>query len=255
MQASPRFFPADATSDAPPTDNQLLAGLTATEWQRWQPHLVQVELALGQVLSESGSTPAFVYFPRTAIVSLMTMTQDGASAEFAVVGNEGVVGISMFMGGNTTPSRAVVQSAGRAWRISSWMVKHEALGGGPLLAMLLRYTLTLITQVAQTAMCNRYHSIDEQLCRRLLLGLDRSAGDELLMTHEGIAQLLGVRREGVTAAALKLQLAGVISYRRGRISVLDRRRLEQRSCECYAAAKHECDRLQSAAPERVPLHA
>ncbi|MBP6251206.1 MAG: Crp/Fnr family transcriptional regulator [Rubrivivax sp.] len=254
MQASPRFVPAVAASDAPPIDNQLLAGLSAVEWRRWQPHLVQVELASGQVLGESGSTPAFVYFPGTAIVSLMTMTQDGASAEFAVVGNDGVVGISSFMGGNTTPSRAVVQSAGRAWRISSLVVKHEALSGGPLLAMLLHYTLTLITQVAQTAMCNRYHSIDEQLCRRLLLGLDRSAGDELLMTHEGIAQLLGVRREGVTAAALKLQLAGVISYRRGRISVLDRRRLEQRSCECYAATKRECERPK-ARPERLPLHA
>lgn len=254
MQASPRFVPADTPSDAPPIDNQLLADLTADEWRRLQPHLVPVELAPGQVLSESGSTPAFVYFPGTAIVSLMTMTRDGGSAEFAVVGNDGVVGVSTFMGGNTTPSRAVVQSAGRAWRISSMVVKHEALGGGPLLAMLLRYTLTMIMQVAQTAVCNRYHSIDEQLCRRLLLALDRSAGDELLMTHEGIAQLLGVRREGVTAAALKLQLAGVISYRRGRISVLDRRRLEQRSCECYAATKREGERLW-ARPERLPLHA
>jgi CRP-like cAMP-binding protein len=258
MQASPRPLPenAPASAFAPtsgrPTDNRLLAGLTATEWQRWLPHLVPVDLALGQVLSESGSTPAFVYFPRTAIVSLTSMTQDGASAEFAVVGNDGVVGISVFMGGNATPSRAVVQSAGQAWRVSAAVVKHEVLGAGPLLAMLLRYTQALIAQVAQTAMCNRYHSIDEQLCRRLLLGLDRSASDELLMTQEGMAQLLGVRREGVTAAALKLQLAGVIRYRRGRISVLDRRRLEQRSCECYAAAKRECERLQ-APPERLAL--
>jgi CRP-like cAMP-binding protein len=254
MQASLRPVHLPAHAPAAPTDNALLAGLTAAEWQRWQPHLVSVELAQGQVLSESGSTPAFVYFPRTAIVSLTTMTQDGASAEFAVVGNDGVVGISVFMGGNATPSRAVVQSAGQAWRISAAVVKHEALGAGPLLAMLLRYTQALIAQVAQTALCNRYHSIDEQLCRRLLLGLDRSASDELLMTQEGMAQLLGVRREGVTAAALKLQQAGVIRYRRGRIAVLDRRRLEQRSCECYAATRRECERLQ-AGQESLALHA
>jgi CRP-like cAMP-binding protein len=238
----------------PPLDNQLLADLTAAEWRRWEPHLVPVDLAPGQVLCESGSTPAFVYFPSTAIVSLLYMTQDGASAEFAVVGHDGVVGISIFMGGNATPSRSVVQTAGRAWRISAAVVKSEVLRAGPLLGTVLRYTQALIAQVAQTAICNRYHSIDEQLCRRLLLGLDRSAGDELLMTQEGMAQMLGVRREGVTAAALKLQLAGVIRYRRGRISVLDRRRLEQRSCECYAAVKRECDRLQFT-PERIPERA
>jgi CRP-like cAMP-binding protein len=247
MQAKP--LPSVQT--ALPSDNQLLAGLTSAEWRRWQPHLVLVDLAPGQVLCESGSTPAFVYFPSTAVVSLLYLTQDGGSAELAVVGNDGVVGISAFMGGNATPSRSVVQSAGQAWRVSAALVKKEALQAGPLLQMLLRYTQSLIAQVAQTAVCNRYHSIDEQLCRRLLLGLDRSAGDELLMTQEGIAQLLGVRREGVTAAALKLQMAGVISYRRGHISVLDRRRLELRSCECYAAAKRECDRLQPG-PLRFP---
>jgi len=245
MPASPHPTPRNT----PPLDNRLLSGLTAAEWCRWQPYVVPVDLVPGQVLCESGCTPAFVYFPSTAIVSLLYMTQDGASAEFAVVGHDGVVGISIFMGGNATPSRSVVQSAGRAWRISAAVVKNEVLGAGPLLVMLLRYTQALIAQVAQTAVCNRYHSIDEQLCRRLLLGLDRSASDELLMTQEGMAQLLGVRREGVTAAALKLQQAGVIRYRRGRISVLDRRRLEQRSCECYAAAKRECDRLQGT-PER-----
>jgi len=233
MPASPR----PTRTNSPPQDNRLLAGLTAAEWRRWQPHLVQVDLAPGQVLYESGSTPAFVYFPSTAIVSLLYMTQDGGSAEFAVVGHDGVVGISIFMGGNATPSRSVVQTAGRAWRIGAMVVKSEVLRAGPLLGTVLRHTQALIAQVAQTAICNRYHSIDEQLCRRLLLGLDRSAGDELLMTQEGMAQMLGVRREGVTAAALKLQQAGVISYRRGRISVLDRRQLEQRSCECYAAAR------------------
>ena len=244
----------NAHLDAPPADNQLLASLTAAEWCRWQPHVVSADLALGQVLCESGSTPSFVYFPSTAIVSLLYMTQDGESAEFAVVGNDGVVGISAFMGGNATPSRSVVQSAGQAWRISAHAVRNDAFGAGASLPMLLRYTQALIAQVAQTAMCNRYHTIDEQLCRRLLLGLDRSPTDELLMTQEGMAQLLGVRREGVTAAALKLQLAGVIRYRRGRIAVLDRQRLEQRSCECYAAAKRECDRLQPSR-ERTALYA
>lgn len=234
--------------------NQVLDGLTAAEWLRWQPHLVPVDLAAGQVLCESGSAPAFVYFPRTAIVSLLYVTQDGESAEFAVVGHDGLVGISAFMGGHAMPSLAVVQGAGQAWRISAQVVRSEALAAGPVLRTLLRYTQALIAQVAQTAMCNRYHAIDMRLCRRLLLGLDRSAGNELLMTQEGLAQLLGVRREGVTAAALKLQLAGVIRYSRGRIAVLDRRRLEQRSCECYASAKRECDRLQPP-PRRFALAA
>jgi CRP-like cAMP-binding protein len=240
---------------APPLDNRLLAGLTRAEQQRWLPRLTLVDLAPGQVLYESGSTPAFVYFPCSAIVSLLLLTQDGDSAEFAVVGNDGMVGISSFMGGSAMPSRAVVQSAGQAWRIAAPLLRQEALGAGPLLSLLLRYTQALIAQVAQTAMCNRYHSIDERLCRRLLQGLDRSAGSDLHFTQEGMADLLGVRREGVTAAALKLQLAGVIRYRRGHIDVLDRQHLERRSCECYAAAQRECDRLQPPTGRAQAIHA
>jgi CRP-like cAMP-binding protein len=223
--------------------NQLLAALPDAEWDRWRAHLEPVDLALGRVLCESGSTPAYAYFPTTAIVSLLYTTNDGASAEIAVVGNDGVVGISLFMGGNATPSQAVVQSAGKSYRLRAQAVKNEIDRSGPALSMLLRYTQAVIAQVAQTAMCNRYHSIDQQLCRRLLVGLDRSATDELVMTQELAANLLGVRREGVTAAALKLQQAGVIRYRRGHIAVLDRQRLEQRTCECYAVAKKEYDRL------------
>ncbi len=236
MNTSPRH-----TSD--PRENQLLAVLPAVEWERWQPHLELVELALGQVLCDSGRTPAYVYFPTTAIVSLMYMTEDGASSEVAVVGNDGVVGISLFMGGNATPSQTVVQSAGQAYRLRANMVKSEVDRAGPVLTMLLRYTQALIGQVAQTALCNRYHSIDQQMCRRLLLGLDRLPSDELLMTQELLASLLGVRREGVTAAALKLQQAGVIRYSRGHIDVLDRQRLEKRTCECYAMASKEYRRL------------
>jgi CRP-like cAMP-binding protein len=233
-----------------PRRNQLLAALSDADWQRWQPHLEPVELQLGQVLCESGGTPAYVVFPTTAIVSLLYMTQDGASAEFAVVGNDGVVGISLFMGGNATPSESVVQSAGQAYRLPARAVKNEVDRGGPVLNMLLRYTQTLIAQVAQTALCNRYHSIDQQLCRRLLLSLDRLPSEELVMTQELAASLLGVRREGVTAAALKLQQAGVIRYSRGHIAVLDRRRLEERSCECYAATKTAYHRLL---PTPVPM--
>ena len=219
-------------SPAPCSDphmNQLLQALPAEEWARWQPYLEAVELPLGQVLSESGRAPAYVYFPTTAIVSLLYMTEDGASSEIAVVGNEGVVGISLFMGGNTTPSQAVVQSAGQGYRLRAQQVTSEVDRGGVVLQMLLRYTQTLIAQVAQTAACNRYHSIDQLLCRRLMLGLERLPSDALIMTQELLASLLGVRREGVTAAALKLQQAGVIRYSRGRIHVLDRQRLQQRS--------------------------
>jgi CRP-like cAMP-binding protein len=226
-----------------PRHNQLLASLSDADWQRWQPRLEPVDLQLGQVLCESGDTPAYVVFPTTAIVSLMYMTHDGASAEFAVVGNDGVVGISLFMGGNATPSQSVVQSAGQGYRLRAQTVKDEVDRGGPVLAMLLRYTQAMIAQVAQTALCNRYHSIDQQLCRRLLLSLDRLPSEDMQMTQELAASLLGVRREGVTAAALKLQHAGVIRYSRGHIAVLDRHRLEQRSCECYAAAKREYRRL------------
>ena len=226
-----------------PRQNQLLASLPTDEWDRWQPHLEPVCMARGQVLSESGCTPAYVYFHTTAIVSLLYMTQEGSSAEIAVVGNEGLVGISVFMGGNATPHQAVVQSAGHGYRLRAQMVKDEFSRGGPVLVMLLRYTQAMIAHVAQTALCNRFHSIDQQLCRRLLLGLDRLPSYELAMTQELLASLLGVRREGVTAAALKLQQAGVIRYRRGHIDVLDRPRLEQLTCECYTATRNEHRRL------------
>ncbi|WP_394787092.1 Crp/Fnr family transcriptional regulator [Rhodoferax sp.] len=226
-----------------PRKNQLLASLSDAEWSRWQPYVEPVELALGQVLCEAGRTPQYVVFPTTAIVSLLYVTEDGESSEVAVVGNDGVVGISLFMGGGTTPNRIVVQSAGQGYRLSAQVVKAEAQCGGPVLLMLLRYTQALMAQVAQTAACNRHHSIDQQLCRRLLQGLDRLQSDDLEMTQELAASLLGVRREGVTVAARKLQLAGIISYRRGHILVQDRKRLEQRTCECYAAAKREQDRL------------
>lgn len=230
-----------------PRHNQLLASLPKAEWDRWQSALEPVELPLGQVLCESGRTPVYVYFPTTAIVSLLYMTKDGASSEIAVVGNDGMVGISLFMGGEATPSQAVVQSAGQGYRLRAQMMKCEFNRAGPVLDILLRYTQAMIAQVAQTAVCNRYHSIDQQMCRRLLLGLDRLATDELVMTQELLASLLGVRREGVTAAALKLQHAGVIRYSRGHIDVLDRQRLEERTCECYAVAKKEYSRLLPAA--------
>ena len=209
-----------------PRDNQLLAALPEAEWQRWQPHLEPVTLTLGQVLYESGDTLGYVYFPTTAIVSLLYVMEDGASAEIAVVGNEGVVGVSLFMGGESTPSRAVVQSAGQGFRLRAQIMKDEFDRAGPVLHLLLRYTQALITQMAQTAVCNRHHSLDQQLCRWLLLSLDRLRGNELVMTQELIANMLGVRREGVTEAALKLQKAGLIRYARGRITVLDRAGLE-----------------------------
>ena len=223
--------------------NQLLATLSDLEWHRWRPHLEPVDLSLGQVLCESGRNPPYVIFPTTAIVSLLYLTLNGASAEVAVVGNDGVVGLSVFMGGNATPSQAVVQSSGQGYRLRAQLVKNEVARGGAVLHMLLRYTQAMIAQVAQTAVCNRFHSIDQQLARRLLLALDRLPTDELEMTQELAANLLGVRREGVTAAAHKLQRAGVIRYNRGHIVVLDRHRLEQCTCECYAVAKTEYDRL------------
>ena len=234
---------ASPTRKTDPRQNQLLAVLPEADWKRWQCNLEVVDLPVGQVLSESGRTPSYVYFPTTAIVSLLYMTQDGESAEIAVVGNDGVVGISVFMGGNATPSQAVVQCAGQAYRMRAQMVKDEVDSGGPVLKILLRYTQAMIAQVAQTAICNRYHSIDQQLCRRLLLGLDRLETDSLTMTQELLANLLGVRREGVTSAALKLQVAGVIRYSRGHIDVLDRPKLENRACECYGVAKKEYARL------------
>lgn len=226
-----------------PRHNQLLAALPDDEWARWLPLLEPVTLRYGQVLFESGDTPTSVLFPNTAVASLSYMTRDGGSAEFAVVGNEGLVGISLFLGGNATPSRALVQSAGLGCRLGASAFKAMVECGGTALQLLLRYTQSLIVQTAQTAACNRHHSIDQQFCRRLLMGLDRAQSDELAMTHEAIANLLGVRREGVTAAAQKLQLAGVIRYHRGHIEVLDRSRLEQQACECYAVGRREHQRL------------
>jgi CRP-like cAMP-binding protein len=223
--------------------NHLLAALPDPEWQRWLPQLESVDMPLGEVLYESGNTLSHVYFPTTSIVSLLYVMENGASAEIAVVGNEGIVGISLFMGGGSTPSRAVVQSAGRGLRLAAQMMKDEFDKNGLVLQLLLRYTQALITQMAQTAVCNRHHTLDEQLCRWLLLSLDRLQGNDLVMTQELIANMLGVRREGVTQAALSLQEAGLIRYARGRISVLDRTGLEKRTCECYAVVKREYERL------------
>ena len=230
-----------------PRQNHLLAALPDAEWERWLPQLEAVELTLGQALYESGGTLSHVYFPTTAIVSLLYVMENGASAEIAVVGNEGIVGISLFMGGESTSSRAVVQSAGQGFRLTARTIKEE-FNRAPVLHLLLRYTQALITQMAQTAVCKRHHSLDQQLCRWLLLSLDRLQGTELMMTQELIANMLGVRREGVTEAAFKLQAAGLIRYARGHIAVLDRLGLEARSCECYAVVKKEYDRLL---PERL----
>ena len=224
-------------------NNQLLAALPSDEWSRWAPALERVQLPLGEVLYEPGIELRYVYFPITAIVSLLYVMENGASAEIAVVGNEGIVGVSLFMGGGSTPSRAVIQSAGIGYRLKSSLMKEEFDRAGPVLHLLLRYTQALITQMAQTAVCNRHHSLDQQLCRWLLLSLDRLQGPELVMTQELIANMLGVRREGVTEGALKLQKAGIIQYSRGHITVLDRSELEKRTCECYMVVKREYDRL------------
>jgi len=226
-----------------PRQNRLLAVLPEAELARWLPRMEPVPLQLGKVLYESGSQLAHVYFPTTAIVSLLYVMEDGGSAEIAVVGREGVVGISLFMGGGSTPSRAVVQSAGHGFRVNASLMMEEFNRAGPVLHLLLRYTQALITQMAQTAVCNRHHTLDQQLCRWLLLSLDRLDSRELVMTQELIANMLGVRREGVTEAAGHLQEAGLIRYRRGHITVLDRAGLEKRSCECYAVVKTEYDRL------------
>src|ERR1700738_1362343 len=226
-----------------PHQNHLLDALPAGDYQRLASHLELVPMKLGEVLYESGIQLRYVYFPTTAILSLLYVMEDGASAEIAIVGNEGILGISLFMGGETTPSRAVVQSAGHGYRLRAQLIKNEFGRFGPMMHLLLRYTQALITQMSQTAVCNRHHSIDQQLCRWLLLSLDRLASNELTMTQELIANMLGVRREGVTEAAGKLQGAGLISYQRGRITVLDRPGLEARSCECYQVVKTEFDRL------------
>jgi len=228
---------------APATrQNQLLLALGDAR-AAWSPHLKPVDLALGQVVYESGSATSDVYFPTTAIVSLLYVMEDGASGEIAVVGWEGIVGVSLFMGGESTPSRAVVQSAGHGLRLSARLLMQEFNRGGAVMHLLLRYTQALITQMAQTAVCNRHHSLDQQLCRWLLLSLDRLPSNELVMTQELIANMLGVRREGVTEAAGRLHKAGLIRYHRGHITVLDRGALEERTCECYAVVKREYDRL------------
>ena len=226
-----------------PRENQLLARLPDEELVRWLPHLEPVDMPLGKVLYESGATLLYVYFPTSAIVSLLYVMEDGASAEIAVVGYEGIVCISRFMGGESTPSRAVVQSGGDGYRLKASLMLEEFNRAGTVMHLLLRYTQALITQMAQTAVCNRHHTLDQQLCRWLLLSLDRLRSNELVMTQELIANMLGVRREGVTAAAGRLHRAGLINYQRGHISVLDRWQLERRTCECYAVVKREYDRL------------
>lgn len=223
--------------------NDLLKALPLADWNRWHPLLEPVDLPLGKVLYESGRKLGAVYFPSTAIVSLLYVLEDGSSAEIAVVGREGLVGIALFMGGESTTSRAVIQSAGRGVRLKAASIKDEFNRSGPVMHLLLRYTQALITQMAQTAVCNRHHSLDQQLCRWLLLSLDRLPGNELVMTQELIANMLGVRREGVTEAALKLQKLGLIRYARGHITVLNRSALERRTCECYGVVRDEYLRL------------
>lgn len=226
-----------------PLQNVLLCLLHADTQSRILPHLEPVDLTLGQVLYEPDYKMRYVYFPTDSIVSLLYVMENGASAEISVVGKEGLVGVSLFMGGHSTPSRAVVQSSGHAYRLKSSLLMTEFNRHGDLLTLFLKYTQSLITQMAQTAVCNRHHTVDQQLCRWLLLSLDRLSGNQLTMTQELIANMLGVRREGVTEAAGKLQKLGVITYSRGRIEVLDRSRLEELSCECYAVVKKETDRL------------
>jgi CRP-like cAMP-binding protein len=226
-----------------PQHNRLLAALPIEVQSRVFPHLEPVALPLGKILYESGDTLRHVFFPSDSIVSLLYVMESGASTEISVVGNEGIIGVALFMGGESMPNRAIVQSAGTAYRLPGERLKEEFNAHGELHHLLLRYTQALITQMSQTAVCNRHHSIDQQLCRWLLLSLDRLPSNQLIMTQELIANMLGVRREGVTEAAGKLQRAGVINYRRGHIEVLDRSKLEQMSCECYAVVKKETDRL------------
>ena len=234
---------ANPSASVDPRKNRLLAAIPETEWKRFAPQLVPVRLTLGEVIYESGNAQPYVYFPTDSIVSLLYVMEDGASAEIAIVGNEGLVGISLFMGGGTTPDRAVVQSAGYAFRMRAQHIRDEFVLAGPVQQLFLRYTQALLTQMGQTAVCNRHHSVDQQLCRWLLMSLDRLPSDELVMTQELIANMLGVRREGVTEAAGKLQRAGVIKYNRGRIQVLDRPRLEGMACECYEVVRKEFARL------------
>ena len=237
------FIISSKFSAEDPRRNQLLATLPKAEWARWQVVLESVDLPLGHVLYEPGGAITSMVFPTTAIVSMLYVMENGSSAEIAVVGYEGLVGISIFMGGESTPSRAVVQSAGKGFRVPAQFVKDEFNRSHIVMHLLLRFTQALITQMAQTAVCNRHHSVDKQLCRWLLLSLDRLRGNELVMTQELIANMLGVRREGVTEGALKLQEAGLIRYSRGRITILDRVGLAERTCECYKVVKNEYDRL------------
>jgi CRP-like cAMP-binding protein len=226
-----------------PRHNRLLASLPEADWLRWRPQLEPISMPLGQVLYEPGAMLTHAYFPTSAIVALMYMTESGASAEIAVVGKEGIVGVPLFMGGGSTPSRAVARNAGSGFRMPGPAVREEFLRSGPVARIFLRYTQALIVQMAQIAACNRHHTLDQQLCRWLLSSMDRTPGNQLAVTQEQIAHMLGVRREGVTEAALSLQRAGLISYRRGQITVLDRTGLEKQSCECHAVVKAEYDRL------------
>lgn len=230
--------------------NYLFHSIPPTEWEKLLPHIEPIDLPLGKVLYEPGSKMSHVYFPSSAIVSLLYALENGSSAEIAVVGNEGVVGIAIFMGGESTSSRAVVQSAGKGYRIKSTIILEEFNRSGPLMHLLLRYTQALITQMSQTAVCNRHHTLDQQFCRWLLLSLDRLTSNELVMTQELIANMLGVRREGVTEAALKVQKAGLIKYTRGHITILDRLGLEKRTCECYNVVRLEYARLL---PEKIAV--
>jgi CRP-like cAMP-binding protein len=234
--------------------NHLLAALPADDFARLAPHLELVELTLGAVIREAGRAQDDIYFPATAIISLFYLLEDGASTEIAMIGNKGVVGIWLFLGGETTPSRAMVRSAGFAYRVPGKVLKAEFNRGGAVLQILLRYAQALLTQTSQIAVCNRYHSVEQQLCRWLLLSLDRLPGDDMSMTHELIANMLGVRREGVTEAAGNLQRAGLIQYSRGHIEVLDRPGLEKTVCECYAAIKNEYERLITDIPPGDPDH-
>ena len=231
------------TRQASPQQNHLLGAIPEAEWERFAPHLTPIHLELGDVIYESGNDQPHVYFPTDSIISLLYVMENGSSAEIAIVGNEGLVGISLFMGGGTTPSRAIVQSAGQAFRMKAHWIRDEFILAGPVQQVFLRYTQALLTQMAQTAVCNRHHHVDQQLCRWLLMSLDRLSSNELTMTQELIANMLGVRREGVTEAAGKLQHLGVIEYRRGKITVLDRPRLQRMACECYQVVKNEFARL------------
>jgi CRP-like cAMP-binding protein len=242
--------PVDART---PKDNRLIAALPQATYDALLPFLEPTAMPLGQAVYESGGTQGYVYFPTTSIVSLLYVLENGSSAEIAITGNDGLVGIALFMGGETTPSRAVVQSAGAGYRLKASVMKKEFENDAALQHLMLRYTQALITQMAQTAVCNRHHSVDQQLCRWLLLSLDRLPASDLVMTQELIANMLGVRREGVTEAAGRLQAAGLIEYHRGHIRVIDRKGLEARVCECYAVVKKEYDRLLPA-PGSTTVH-